>query len=125
MKSNRAGVEPASSVPHAGRVAAYEPGDILISNIRPYFKKIWKAKQRGGCSNDVLVFKAGENVDNNFLYYVLSDDAFFDFIEVFCTVCNDKGSKSEENNAEKEPDWIVLEQDAEKKNTYQYSIHKQ
>lgn len=88
MKSNRAGVEPASSVPHAGRVAAYEPGDILISNIRPYFKKIWKAKQRGGCSNDVLVFKAGENVDNDFLYYVLSDDAFFDFM-----MMSSKGTK--------------------------------
>lgn len=88
MKSNRTGVEPASSVPHAGRVAAYEPGDILISNIRPYFKKIWKAKQRGGCSNDVLVFKAGENVDNDFLYYVLSDDAFFDFM-----MMSSKGTK--------------------------------
>lgn len=88
MKSNRAGVEPASSVPHAGRVAAYEPGDILISNIRPYFKKIWKAKQRGGCSNDVLVFKAGENVDIDFLYYVLSDDAFFDFM-----MMSSKGTK--------------------------------
>ena len=88
MKSNRAGVEPASSVPHAGRVAAYEPGDILISNIRPYFKKIWKAKQQGGCSNDVLVFKAGENVDNDFLYYVLSDDAFFDFM-----MMSSKGTK--------------------------------
>jgi type I restriction enzyme S subunit len=52
---------------------------VLVSNIRPYFRKIWYADRDGGCSNDVLVFRAKENVYPSFLYYLLSDDAFFDY----------------------------------------------
>lgn len=50
-----------------------------MSNIRPYFKKIWHAEYDGGCSNDVLVFRAAEGIDSTFLYYVLSDDTFFNY----------------------------------------------
>ena len=53
--------------------------DTLVSNIRPYFKKIWFAESDGGCSNDVLVLRAKEGIDAKFLYYVLADDAFFDY----------------------------------------------
>ena len=52
---------------------------ILVSNIRPYFKKIWQATFDGGCSNDVLVFVANGNVDNDFLYYALANDDFFKY----------------------------------------------
>lgn len=82
MLSNRGGVENATTVASAKSFPAYKKGDILLSNIRPYFKKIWYATQEGGCSNDVLVVKAGKTVDSKFLYYVLSDNYFFNYSTV-------------------------------------------
>lgn len=82
MLSNRGGVENATTVASAKSFPAYKKGDILLSNIRPYFKKIWYATQEGGCSNDVLVVNAGKTVDSKFLYYVLSDNNFFNYSTV-------------------------------------------
>lgn len=82
MLSNRGGVENATTVASTKSFPAYKKGDILLSNIRPYFKKIWYATQEGGCSNDVLVVKAGKTVDSKFLYYVLSDNNFFNYSTV-------------------------------------------
>lgn len=82
MLSNRGGVENATTVASAKSFPAYKKGDILLSNIRPYFKKIWYATQEGGCSNDVLVVKAGKTIDSKFLYYVLSDNNFFNYSTV-------------------------------------------
>ena len=82
MLSNRGGVENATTVASAKSFPAYKKGDILLSNIRPYFKKIWYATQEGGCSNDVSVVKAGKTVDSKFLYYVLSDNNFFNYSTV-------------------------------------------
>lgn len=79
---NRGGVESATTVASAKTFPAYKKGDILLSNIRPYFKKIWYADKEGGCSNDVLVVKAGKSVDSKFLYYVLSDNNFFNYSTV-------------------------------------------
>ena len=59
-----------------------------MSNIRPYFKKIWFADCDGGCSNDVLVLRAKENINAKFLYYVLADDAFFNY-----STATSKGTK--------------------------------
>ena len=88
MLPNKIGVVNASSLPSTKSTQAFEEGDILVSNIRPYFKKIWKAKFNGGCSNDVLVFKANENIDSDFLYYVLADHAFFTY-----AMASSKGTK--------------------------------
>ena len=77
MLPNKAGVVNANTLPTIKSIQAYEKGDVLVSNIRPYFKKIWKAKINGGCSNDILVFKAKENIDEDFLYYILANDDFF------------------------------------------------
>lgn len=79
---NKAGLTIASSLPSTEKVQSFRKGDVLVSNIRPYFKKIWLADQDGGCSNDVLVFNARTNVDSAYLYYVLSNDAFFDYATV-------------------------------------------
>ena len=79
MLNNKGGVTTATSLPSIAQTQNYLEGDVLVSNIRPYFKKIWQAKFDGGCSNDVLVFTAKENTDNDFLYYVLADDAFFNY----------------------------------------------
>ena len=41
MLPNKGGVVAPSSVPTTGKVTAYKTDDVLVSNIRPYFKKIW------------------------------------------------------------------------------------
>ena len=79
MLPNRGGVVPASGLPTIESAQAFAEGDVLVSNIRPYFKKIWQATFSGGCSNDVLVFRAKNGIDKDFLYYVLSDDQYFNY----------------------------------------------
>lgn len=79
MLPDKGGVRLAEAVPECGSASKYEPGDILLSNIRPYYRKIWYADREGSCSNDVLVIKAKEIINSEFLYYVLSDNAFFDY----------------------------------------------
>ena len=73
MLPNRAGITTATTLPTGEYTPSFEIDDTLVSNIRPYFKKIWKATFSGGCSADVLVFKAKENVSKEYLYYVLAD----------------------------------------------------
>lgn len=80
MLPNKNGIEPASSFPNQKVVKAFKKGDILISNIRPYFKKIWLAEYNGGCSNDVLVIRAKKGTNKEFLYYLLSENKFFDYV---------------------------------------------
>lgn len=79
MLPNKGGIVDAGGLPSVQYVQQYIKGDILVSNIRPYFKKIWMANEDGGCSNDVLVFRAAHGCDSTFLYYVLSNDAFFNY----------------------------------------------
>ncbi len=88
MMPNKGGITEATSMPTMELTQEYKKGDILVSNIRPYFKKIWQAKYDGGCSNDVLVFRGNANIDKNFLYYVLADDAFFAY-----SMATSKGTK--------------------------------
>ena len=79
MLPEKGGITVASSFP-SGKVTEFQENDILISNIRPYFKKIWKADRRGCCSNDVLCIRANNKVDTEFLYYLLSQDLFFAYV---------------------------------------------
>ena len=79
MMPNKGGIAAASSLPSVQYTQQYLKGDVLVSNIRPYFKKIWMAEYDGGCSNDVLVFRANSSCDPTFLYYVLANDVFFDY----------------------------------------------
>ena len=79
MLPNRGGITIAATLPTGELTPSFVNGDILVSNIRPYFRKIWKAMFEGGCSADVLNFKAKENISKEYLYYVLSDDNFFNY----------------------------------------------
>jgi type I restriction enzyme S subunit len=88
MLQNRAGIVQANSLPINGSVTNFEVGNILISNIRPYFKKIWLANFNGGCSNDVLCFNPRENVPPLFLYQILEKDNFFEYV-----MAGSKGTK--------------------------------
>lgn len=57
----------------------FRKGDVLVSNIRPYLKKVWLADKEGGCSSDVLVFRVKEGNKSSFLYAVMLQDRFFDY----------------------------------------------
>lgn len=88
MLPNKRGITKPSSIPSKGTTTAYKKYDVLVSNIRPYFKKIWSANYDGVCSNDVLVFRAKNTADANFLYYVLANDDFFVY-----SMATSKGTK--------------------------------
>ena len=79
MLPNKGGISESTIIP-PGTTTEYKIGDILISNIRPYFQKIWCADRCGGCSADVLCIRAKENTDSKYLYYLLSQQAFFDYV---------------------------------------------
>jgi len=68
--------------PNVNKVTKYIKDDILISNIRPYLKKIWFADRDGGCSNDVLVFRSSNpnRILPKYIFYILSTDIFFNYV---------------------------------------------
>lgn len=77
---NIGGKNLSSGLPSKGKVTKYCKGDILISNIRPYFKKIWQADNVGGTSNDILVLKTKSDITSQFLYYNLACSDFFNYV---------------------------------------------
>ena len=76
---NKQGKTISEYVPEEGKIIAFREGDILIGNIRPYLKKIWRATNTGGTNGDVLVVRSDDTVDSEYLYYCLSSDRFFYF----------------------------------------------
>ena len=110
MLPDKNGVTIATSLPKTIQTQKYDKGDILVSNIRPYFKKIWFADKIGGCSNDVLVFKAKNRTDPRYLYYVLANDPFFEY-----SMATAKGTKMPRGDKKalmeyKVPDYDLKEQ---------------
>ena len=78
MIGNCGGVVDSSSVPIA-KVTHFNQGDILLSNIRPYFKKVWFSAFDGGCSNDVICIRTtSDSCLTKYLYYALCTDKFID-----------------------------------------------
>lgn len=80
MLENRGGVSRAASIPSVATVPSFKTGQILVSNIRPYFKKIWMAHFDGGRSPDVLAFEPIVPKSTEFLYNLMYQDAFFEFM---------------------------------------------
>ncbi|WP_025904020.1 restriction endonuclease subunit S [Tatumella sp. UCD-D_suzukii] len=80
MLENRAGISTASSLPSVNSVPEFRCGHVLISNIRPYFKKIWLARFKGGRSADVLAFEALGSVTVEYVYNLLYQETFFNFM---------------------------------------------
>ena len=67
--------------PTTDTVVEYRKGDILLSNIRPYLKKLWLADRDGGCNPDVLVIRVkDERINPEFLYNTLRRQQFFDYV---------------------------------------------
>lgn len=57
----------------------FEKNDILISNIRPYLKKLWMSDEEGISSADVIVFRS-KNIEPSLLKHILSTDKFFEHV---------------------------------------------
>lgn len=88
LLQNKEGIKPSNYVPTSGISTKFTVGDILIGNIRPYFKKIWLASFEGGCSADVLCLRPKNSDMSNYLFAILSQDNFFDY-----SMAGSKGSK--------------------------------
>lgn len=95
MCPNKQGVVLASSVPENGKATKYRIDDVLLSNIRPYFKKIWLSDREGGCSADVLCIRGKNELYAFFSYYTIRQDEFFDYVMLGSKGCKmPRGDKS-------------------------------
>ena len=88
MLSGKAGSTEAISLPTTSQTTACHKGDTLISNIRPYFKKIVYCEDKCGCSTDVLCFTPSQPCYSAYLFSTLYADKFFAFM-----VAGSKGTK--------------------------------
>ena len=88
MQPNRQGAVQATTLPSIKQTTACKKGDVLISNIRPYFKKIIYCFADCGCSTDVLCFVPNRIEYSAFLYCALYSDKFFAYM-----VAGSKGTK--------------------------------
>lgn len=82
MLQNKLGVVPFAGEANISSITEYKKDDILISNIRPYLKKIWFADKEGGCSKDVLVLRSADTSKYlpKYIFYMLRRDAFFVYV---------------------------------------------
>jgi type I restriction enzyme S subunit len=103
MLPHKGGVSCAASIPLSGAVTAFEKEQVLVSNIRPYFRKIWFTDRQGGCPNDVLCFEGNTLIDSQYLYYLLSQDSFFDYV-----MLGANGSKMPRGDKKQIMDWSIL-----------------
>ena len=79
IQQNFGGIQLANTVPTNANVIAYNKNDILLSNIRPYLKKVWLADRNGGCSADVFVLRS-RCCEQSFLYNVIASDRFIGYV---------------------------------------------
>ncbi|MCL8379892.1 restriction endonuclease subunit S [Escherichia coli] len=83
LLADKGGRIDATYQPNTARLTAYEPGDILLGNIRPYLKKVWMAENNGVCSGDVIAIRiladCKKIISPEYLYYALSSDSFFSY----------------------------------------------
>ena len=120
MLQNRAGIEKFDGTISSANLTEYKKGDILVSNIRPYLKKIWLADCDGGCSNDVLVFRnIADNITNEYLYCILASSVFFDYMMVGKT-----GTKMPRGNKRAIPNFKIPLLDPQKQADFVKEIQK-
>jgi type I restriction enzyme S subunit len=79
MRQEFAGITPYSGSYTVDGCEFYK-GDILMANIRPYLKKIWYADFSGSCSADVLVVHCNEGIVSKYLYCLVANDRFINYI---------------------------------------------
>jgi type I restriction enzyme, S subunit len=74
------GVTRASKLPASGSATRFKVNDVLISNIRPYLKKVWFSNKEGGASNDVVTVRATETINVKYLSFLLKNDTFIEYV---------------------------------------------
>lgn len=122
MLKDKKGIIYSTNKPDNGRGTKFKREDILVSNIRPYFKKIWKASFDGACSNDVLCFRSKDKNNALFLFYTMEQDYFFDYV-----IAGSNGVKMPRGDK----DWIMKypilkpqKKDIEQFQIRTYALHK-
>src|SRR5262245_172286 len=70
------GITLASNLPSTGSVTRFRTNDVLVSNIRPYLRKVWAADRDGGASNDVIVIRAKPVIREDYFACVLRSESF-------------------------------------------------
>ena len=103
MLAEKKGICTAAKLPTVKTTLSYQPGNVLVSNIRPYFKKIWFAEGSGGCSNDILNFTVRELNTEEYLLNLLWQDTFFDYM-----MATAKGSKMPRGDKSAILNWKVI-----------------
>ena len=103
MLAEKKGICTAAKLPTVKTTSSYQPGNVLVSNIRPYFKKIWFADGSGGCSNDILNFTVKELNTEEYLLNLLWQNTFFDYM-----MTTAKGSKMPRGDKEAIMNWKVI-----------------
>ena len=92
LLQNKQGVNFTDKAPVGDSFIQYIEDDILIGNIRPYLKKIWKADRQGGTNSDVLTIRIKNDIKDivsaSYLYFQLSSEQFFNY-----DMQNAKGAK--------------------------------
>lgn len=90
MQPNFGGVTIAATLPNSGNITKFKTNDTLFSNIRTYFKKVWRAKFDGHCSNDVLVFRPNDEttLHSSYLHHLCRWEKFTEF-----SIRTSKGAK--------------------------------
>ncbi|QLT91180.1 restriction endonuclease subunit S [Klebsiella grimontii] len=117
MLENRAGISTASSLPSVNNVPEFRCGHVLISNIRPYFKKIWLARFKGGRSADVLAFEALDSVTVEYVYNLLYQETFFNFM-----MLTSKGVKMPRGDKKAIMGWQCIHPDKKISNAFSKAV---
>ncbi len=117
MLSGKKGVSKASSIPTVKTTPAFSVGQVLISNIRPYFKKVWFATTNGGRSNDVLGFETLVLQTEAYLMNLLYQDDFFDYM-----MRTSKGSKMPRGDKRAIMDWELVIPPVENREIYSQMV---
>ena len=114
MQPNKMGSVDATSLPSITQTTRCHKGDVLISNIRPYFKKIiYVTDDSCGCSTDVLCFVPKEAQYSAFLFGTLYMDRFFDYM-----VAGSKGTKMPRGDKQQIMNYPVVLPDKETLNLF-------
>ncbi|MBZ7986236.1 restriction endonuclease subunit S [Campylobacter sp. Cr9] len=61
----------------------FKKGQVLFGKLRPYLKKYYLAEFDGVCSSEIWVM-SGNNVLNNFLFYLVQSDDFMNAANISC-----------------------------------------
>ena len=123
MLSGKAGSTEAKSLPTTPQTTACHKGDTLISNIRPYFKKIVYCENECGCSTDVLCFTPLQSQYAAYLFSTLYTDKFFAFM-----VAGSKGTKMPRGDKQQimtYPIILPLEEELDRFNAIAFPILEQ